>query len=284
MIRTQRSHLSVAALSHPGMTGKNNEDNFAVSSFVMSEGNQTPALLAVVADGIGGHSAGEVASEIVVNLVSQVIAASNGGQPLAVFQQAFYTASEAVYAQAQLQETRYGMGATCSCAWVIGSQLYVAYAGDSRIYLLRENEIKQISIDHTWVQEAIALGIVDPEMAKTHPNAHVIRRYLGSESPPEPDMRLRLQAGEADAKSLANQGLGLLPGDLVLLCTDGLTDLVEDPEIFACTRGKTLEQAAQEMINLACQRGGHDNITVVLLGVPGARPGKNWLNKWLSGE
>lgn len=284
MIRTNSSHLSVAALSHPGMTGKNNEDNFAVSSYVLGEHNRTPSVLAVIADGIGGHRAGEVASEMVVNIISSVIAESNAGQPLAAFQQAFYMASESVYERAQKDEKeRHGMGSTCSVAWVIGYQLYIAYAGDSRIYFIRDGKIQQISLDHTWVQEAIARGVLDPEMAKTHPNAHVIRRYIGSEEPPEPDTRLFLRAGETDMQAKANQGMELQTGDVIMLCSDGLTDLVNDAEILQATQGRSLEQAAQSLVQMACQRGGHDNITVVFLGVPGQQPGKNWL-QWLTGD
>ncbi|MDV7398647.1 hypothetical protein RZS08_44995, partial [Arthrospira platensis SPKY1] len=101
--------------------------------------------------------------------------------------------------------------------------LYIAYAGDSRIYLVRDSKVRQISRDHTWVQEAIEKGILSDSQIKTHPNLHVIRRYLGSETPPEPDLRLFLSEEDSDEKAKANQGLLLQPGDIVILCTDGLT-------------------------------------------------------------
>ena len=268
MIRTNRAHIYVAAQTHPGMVGKNNEDNFAVSAFVVSSMNPTPSVFAIVSDGIGGHNAGEVASEVAVNHISAAVEKREGGHPLSVFENSFYRASEAISEKAD-QDSRYkGMGATAACAWLIGQQLYIAYAGDSRIYLIHGQQIKQLSRDHTWVQEALEKGILDQSGVKSHPNLHVIRRYLGSNQPTEPDLRLFLRADESDARAKNNQGLTLAPGDVVLLCTDGLSDLVEDNEILNTLNGRTLQQTAQTLINLAGERGGHDNITVVLLGMP----------------
>ncbi|MCX6067782.1 MAG: protein phosphatase 2C domain-containing protein, partial [Chloroflexi bacterium] len=268
MLRTERAHLYVAAQTHPGLTGKNNEDNFAVSAYVISDMNPTPSVFAIVSDGIGGHKAGEVASEMAVNLISAAVAKREGGHPLAVFQNSFYQVSESIFKAAEQDSSRKGMGATVVCAWIIGQQLYIAYAGDSRIYLLHGRRIQQLSRDHTWVQEALDKGILDHSGIKNHPNLHVIRRYLGSNTPAEPDLRLYTQPGESDQQARANQGLMLNPGDAILLCTDGLTDLVSDSEIQAMLPGRTLQQAAQALIDLACERGGHDNITVVFLGVP----------------
>jgi protein phosphatase len=269
MIRTERAHLYVAAQSHPGLSGKNNEDNFAVSAYVLSQYNQTPAVFAIVSDGIGGHRSGEVASEMTVNMISQIVAQSDGGNPVAVFQEAFYAVSEKIVEQANLDATHKGMGATAACTWIIGQQLYIAYAGDSRIYLIQGNQIQQLSRDHTWVQEAVDKGILDRAQVKTHPNLHVIRRYFGSDEPPEPDLRLCLQPGESDARARSHQGTHLHPGEVVLMCSDGLTDLVSEHEIANMLSGRTLNQAALSLIELANQRGGHDNITVVMLGMPG---------------
>jgi protein phosphatase len=282
MIPSQRAHLNVAALSDAGMTGKNNEDSFGVSSFFVSETNPTPVVFAVVSDGIGGHHAGEVASAMVVDFLSNHIAESNGGNPGAIFQKGFYAASEAIQSRAQERDEFSGMGATCVCALIIGASLYMAWAGDSRIYLVRGNKIQRLSTDHTWVQEAMEKGILSPEMAAKHPNQHVIRRYMGSAQPPAPDMRLRLRDDETDAQALSNQGATLRAGDMLLLCTDGLTDLVKDNEILAYMQTRNLSGAAQNLVSLANSRGGHDNITVVLLAVP--ETGKqNWLG-WLLGE
>lgn len=268
MIRSNRAHLFVAAQTDPGQSGKNNEDNFAVSAYTLSQYNPMPVVFAVVSDGIGGHRAGEVASSMVVNLFSEMAAENTSGNPLTLFQEGFYRVSEEIFRQAGLDATRKGMGATVSCAWVVGDVLYIAYAGDSRIYLLRSGKILQITRDHTWVQEALEKGILSSSQIKTHPNLHVIRRYLGSETPPEPDFRLFLSPGDNDSKARSNQGLMLIPGDVVMLCTDGLTDLVSDAEILASLAGNRLSQSVQKLISLANERGGHDNITVVMLGMP----------------
>ncbi len=269
MIQTDHAHLFLTAQSHPGLSGKNNEDNFAVSAYSVSKNNPTPSVFAIVSDGIGGHRSGEVASEVTVNMISEIVAKSDGLHPLDVFQTGFYAVSEEIVKQAELDPSRKGMGTTAACVWVIGHQLYIAYAGDSRIYLMRGKQIHQLSRDHTWVQEALDKGILSKAAIKSHPNLHVIRRYIGSSEPPEPDLRLYLQANENDMRARANQGTTLRPGDVIMLCTDGLTDLVNDSEMLAALQGNTLKDAAKSLIDLANERGGHDNITVVMLGVPG---------------
>ena len=269
MKRLRQTEYPVVALTHPGMKGKNNEDCFGVAAFSQGWLGARPILLAVLSDGIGGHKAGEVASELAVNLISAAVEKREGGAPLAVFENSFYRASEAIHEHAEQDSSRTGMGATAACAWVIGQQLYIAYAGDSRIYLIRKERIRQLSHDHTWVQEALDKGILDATGGiKNHPNMHVIRRYLGSEEPSEPDLRLFMEPGETSKQARNNQGLSLLAGDVVMLCTDGLTDLVNENEIIDSLAGHSLQQAAQALINLACERGGHDNITVIMLGMP----------------
>ncbi|HET9589095.1 MAG TPA: protein phosphatase 2C domain-containing protein, partial [Anaerolineales bacterium] len=224
MIRTARAHLNVEAYTHPGMTGKNNEDRYAVASFFLADNNRMPVLFAVLADGIGGHRGGEVAAELAVNHIMQAVAHSDGRHTRQTIEHAVVEASEAIAAHSASNDELRGMGATCATAWIIGDQLYTAYVGDSRIYLIRSGRIQQLTIDHTWVQEAIDKGILTPEMARQHPNVHVIRRYLGSPSPPEPDFRMRLSGNEGDQPTESLQGFQLLPDDVLLLCSDGLTD------------------------------------------------------------
>ena len=269
MIRTQRAHLNVEAQTHAGMTGKNNEDRYAVTSFVLEENNRLPVLFAVLADGIGGHRAGEVAAELAVNHIMQVIAKSDGHRIRQAIEEAVTEASNAIAAHSASNENLKGMGATCALAWIIGDRLYTAYVGDSRIYLMRGGRIQQLTVDHTWVQEAIEKGILTPELAREHPNVHVIRRYLGSPEPPEPDFRLKFFDGEGDLQAEENQGVQLLPDDVLLLCSDGLTDLVWNDEILETVRTRdNIKEASRALIDLANSRGGHDNITVVLVSAP----------------
>ncbi len=285
MNRTQQSHLKVAALSHAGMSGKNNEDRYAVSSYMLE--GQKPVLFAVVSDGIGGHQAGEVAAELTVNYVVENISQSNGKNPVQIMESAIHTASQAIAARSASKEEHRGMGATCACVWVEGATLYIAYVGDSRIYLVRDGSIHRLTIDHTWIQEALERGIITPAQARDHPNVHVLRRHLGSVELPEVDFRLQLNGDEDKQQALDNQGLSLKAGDRLLMCTDGLTDMVWDDEILRIilTRN-SLKSAAEDLIEQANERGGHDNITVVLVGIPdkeSTQPGKKkgFLSGWL---
>jgi protein phosphatase len=268
MIRVERAHLNVNAVTHPGVTGKNNEDRYAVSAYRLDSETNRTAVLAIVADGVGGHQAGEVAAEIAVETISNFVADSDASQPVQTLRDGIVLASQAVASKSDSDPTLQGMGATCACAWVIGHRLYIAAVGDSRIYLIRGRSIRQLTTDHTWVQEAIDHGILQPEQARDHPNAHVIRRYLGSRQEVVPDLRLRLNPTESDAQAEANQGVHLEAGDTLLMCSDGLTDLVESEEILATLRSKPVEDALNNLVNLANQRGGHDNITIVTLALP----------------
>jgi protein phosphatase len=288
MIRVARAHLNVDAQTHAGMTGKNNEDRYAVASFVLDQRDRIPVLFAVLADGIGGHRAGEVAAELAVNHLMQAVARSDGRQIRETIEDAVAEASEAIAAHAGSNENLKGMGATCATAWIVGDKLHTAYVGDSRIYLIRSGRIQQLTVDHSWVQEAIDKGILTPEAARQHPNVHVIRRYLGSPTPPEPDFRLKLFNDEGDQHAENNQGLQLLPSDTLLLCSDGLTDLLWNDEILEIIRSKpTLKEASRALIETANARGGHDNITVVLISVPPnfklvVRRHVNWM-PWIVG-
>jgi serine/threonine protein phosphatase PrpC len=289
MIRISRAHLQVAAVTHPGLAGRQNEDRFAVSAYRLSETDRTPSVFAVLSDGIGGHRAGEVAAEIAVENISRMVEQSNASEPLEILNHTIRATSELISAKAKDDTQRLGMGTTCACAWVIGYKLFTASVGDSRIYLLRGERIHQLTVDHTWVQEAVEKGILPADQVHTHPNLHIIRRYLGSKEPPQPDLRMRLAKDESDTQSRSHQGLRLIPGDTLLLCTDGLTDLVEADEIWETVHaaspagspaGAGLSSAAQALVNLATSRGGPDNITVVLLAVPGTPAPKKKTKSW----
>ena len=268
MIKTEESHLIIKAASHPGKSGKKNEDRYGVTSFFSGPRKKTPSVLAVLCDGIGGHRAGEVAAEMGVSIITESVVNSDGRDPLNILEEAIKRASDAIYQASLSQGGRVGMGATCAVAWVIRDRLYTANLGDSRIYLLRKGHIVQLTTDHTWIQEALDAGLISESAREKHPNAHVIRRYLGSKKPPQPDFRLWYFEGEKDQDALANQGLRLKVEDILLLCSDGLTDLVSDEEIRAVIQGTTIEQVTDVLIDMANHRGGHDNTTVVVMAYP----------------
>jgi len=268
VIPSERSHLFVAATTHPGISGKSNEDRYSISAFRLDDEGSTPAVFAIIADGVGGHKAGEIAAEIAVNDISHAVAESDGTEPNETLEYAIIKAGEDIQKQSLKNVSQQGMGSTCACVWIIDHQLFTASVGDSRIYLLRNGGIQQISIDHTWVQEALDHGIIKPEQARNHPRSHIIRRYLGSKNAVVPDLRLKLNPDENDEQSRANQGMQLYPGDQLLLCSDGLSDLVENDEILTALQNFEMSTALASLIDIANERGGHDNITIIALKVP----------------
>ncbi len=270
MIPINQNHLESAAISDNGSQGRLNEDSYEITSFRISESDETPVLISIVADGIGGHKAGEIASKIAVATIIDSIAKSDGSDPLWILKSALLEANHSITSEADDNDSRRGMGSTVVCALIIEASLYIATLGDSRIYLIRDNVIQQLSIDHTWVQEALDVGVINPEEARSHPRRHLIRSYLGSSDPIKPDLRLYLDEKENEEQAKANQGLPLLPGDKIILCTDGLTDLVADEEILEIlgTEGSR-EDHLQKLVDLANLRGGHDNITIILLQTSG---------------
>lgn len=252
--------------THPGETGKNNEDSYALRFFIND--NQQPVTLAFVADGIGGNRSGEVASALAVKTLCDGVQAASLADPLADLVNA-YTDTARVLAQASQQDGHNrGMGTTGAAALLVGRQLYTATIGDSRIYLRRRDHTRQISVDHTWIQAAIEHGIISREDAKTHPNQHVVVRHLGGKADVRPDVRLKLRDDEFPDESEQNQGLELNTSDEVLVCSDGLSDLVDTLEINNLLGRFAPQKAVDELIALARKRGGHDNITVVVLQVP----------------
>ena len=266
MIPVEVAHLDVAAGTDAGRKGKNNEDQFSVTAYQMSVSNSTPSIFAIVADGIGGHQAGEVASNIAVEMISQAISESDGSQPLAIMEAAITTASQTIQAQSKTSKDKEGMGTTCVCAWIIADRLFVTYVGNSRLYLLRKNNLYPLTNDHTWVQEAVDAGALTPEQARIHPHANVIRRYLGSPEPPIVDARIRTDQSAKYRRE--HQGIKLLAGDRLLLCSDGLNDMVEDDQIRDGLKNPDLKLAVGDLISAANSNGGKDNITVVLLEKP----------------
>ncbi|MFP3854532.1 MAG: PP2C family protein-serine/threonine phosphatase [Anaerolineales bacterium] len=262
-----KPHLHVGALSHPGERRSHNEDRYSVTAYEIGR-KGTPALLAVVADGVGGHQAGEVAAEMTVEAVVERVASSSGRDPLPTLRAAVSDAAKAVIEAARKDPSLEGMGSTLAIVLVIKRRLYMTYVGDSRIYLLNQDGIRQLSNDHTWVQEALDHSIITSEEAEDHPNAHVLRRHIGGEEIPEPDLRIRLAGDSKGTGSTSHQGMELSTGDTLLLCSDGLTDLVRAEEIAETLSSKDPADAVHSLVELARDRGGHDNITVVALEVP----------------
>ena len=270
MIPSKHHHLDAFAITDPGSQGRINEDSYQISSYTISEDDETPVLVAVIADGIGGHKAGEIASKIAVATIISAIAESDGSDPTWILKSALLEANHSITAESAEDDSRSGMGSTVVCALVIDQALYISTLGDSRIYLIRDQVVQQLNIDHTWVQEALDSGVINEEEARNHPRRHLIRSYLGSADPIKPDLRLYMDIKENQEQAKANQGLPLIPGDQLLLCTDGLTDLVADEEMLEILEsGGSEDKRLGKLVDLANLRGGHDNITIILLQSPG---------------
>ncbi len=267
MILTEEKHYIVEALTDPGSTGKNNEDRYGTASFRLSETDPTPVLFAMVADGIGGKQAGEIAAEIAVETILSAVMNSDGMDPIGTMREAILESNQLINQRAGETMETSGMGTTVTCAWLFGDQLFAGNVGNSRLYLLRDKKLKRISIDHSWVEEALELGLLTPAQAKNHPNARIITRHLGSEEI-EPDFRIKLASEEADSAMVENQGMQLRPNDLLLICSDGLSDMVEDMEIQKALLERPLRKALEFLTDLANKRGGPDNITSVAIRIP----------------
>ena len=207
-----------------------------------------PNLL-IVADGMGGHKAGDLASRYAVEtMVEYIRNEKKEERPIPLLGAAIHTANDAVAAKAKTNRELEGMGTTVVAAAVQGEYLYVANVGDSRLYLI-DREIEQITRDHSLVEEMIRVGELKREDARKHPDRNVITRAVGVHTPVKIDF--------FDVK--------LERGDIILLCSDGLTNMVEDSEILRIVRkSSSLKEAAQKLVNEANKNGGKDNISVVL--------------------
>ncbi len=268
---SQISTLKVFGGTHEGMSGKHNEDSYGIFAWKLDQ--ERIFHLGVVADGVGGQIAGEVASRLTIETIGDYFDGQDTISNISGhLEQAILVANEAVYNASQENSEYKGMSTTVAMAAIVDNRLYTAHIGDSRIYLLRDGRLQQISIDHTWAQEAIEAGLLTREQAKTHPNRNVIKRHLGGKLQIEVDHRLALVKGQTAEEAHANQGMPLNIGDTILICSDGLTDMISDDEALESLNNhfQDLTAATNELIDKANRNGGRDNITVVLLQVPGA--------------
>ncbi len=205
--------------------------------------------LFLVADGMGGHKAGDVAAKFAVEtLVRHVERQREETNPLRVLQSAIYTANEQLFEKAQSDEALTGMGTTMVAAVIKESVLYVANVGDSRLYLLGK-EILQITRDHSLVEEMVRRGELGRDQARNHPNKNIITRAMGT------GRKITVDCFEER-----------LEGQKILLCSDGLTNMLEDEDIrIIVDIAGDLEKAGAALVQAANNRGGMDNITVVLV-------------------
>jgi protein phosphatase len=259
------------------------EDRWEAREFRTADG--LDALLALVADGIGGRSTGELASQWAKETIRDYItekppATSEIPQALIA---AFQAANIRIHDEALDNPTRAGMGTTCTAVAIVGRRLYLAHVGDSRAYLVRGNTIQQLSVDHTWAQEALQAGRSLEEI-RNHPNRGVIKRYLGITEDVNVDTRYQPPGG-GDPKAYpdsAEQPLFLQDGDSILLCSDGVSDVLRDEQLLAVVRRHPAAEnkAATAVVQAALKAGASDNVTAIVVDLPGAVKVGSGLPRW----
>lgn len=206
--------------------------------------------LFIVADGMGGHNAGDYASKLAVNTIVERIGNSTEKQPEKALAQAIADANTAVRESAEKAPELEGMGTTVVAAVCVGDELFVANVGDSRLYVVSGHEIRQITRDHSWVEEMVRSGGLGREEARNHPDKNIITRAVGAEDQVKTDFF----------------SVKLREGDLILMCTDGLTNMLEDEEIRMILDGaRDIVEKAEELVRKANENGGKDNISVILI-------------------
>ncbi len=243
--------VKMGAKTDLGRVRDNNEDKF---DFFEPEDPVTLAAKGsfyAVADGMGGHSAGQVACELALKTVLSVYYADPSPDKDASLRRAVLEANSLIYDTAQAIPDRQGMGTTLTAAVLCEDKLMVAQVGDSRAYLLRGGTITQMTEDHSWVAEQVRLGTMTLAEAQVSPFRNIITRSVGTAAAVEPDIFVH------EVQS----------GDVFVLCSDGLTGHVEPAEIQAMTESQSPSAAAMALVDMANERGGRDNITALVLSI-----------------
>jgi len=227
-------------ITHPGLVRQHNEDNYLIDE---------DAYLWVVADGMGGHACGEVASQIVVDLIHDKIKAGCS------LQEAVATAHHIVLIAADQRMGLPGMGSTVVAARFHNDHYEIAWVGDSRAYLWEQGKLKQITRDHSYVQQMLDAGAISQSEAFVHPNRNVITQAIG--------------ADDLDQVDVGTVKTPMYKGQSLLLCSDGLTDEVQDAAIASVLSSDDSEQdKVDQLLKLALAEGGKDNVTILLVSAP----------------
>jgi protein phosphatase len=254
-----RTGIELSTQSDIGCLRQNNEDSFGYWEPEDDRQFLRKGRLAVVADGMGGYEGGQEASRMAVETLLAVYRDFAGDDP----QQALIEALQAAHQQIRQYSFAHpelrGMGTTCTAAAIVrgahrdadSDALYYVHVGDTRLYLIRDGQITKVTRDHSYVGRLVESGMISPEEAEHHPQRNILTAALGT----NPDLVM-------DSPGYPQP---LRPEDVLVICTDGLWGQVRDPEILDLVENKSAEQAARELIQLARDRGGPDNITVEIL-------------------
>ena len=254
-----RTGIEVSSQSDIGCVRTNNEDSFGYWEPEDDQQFLRKGRLAVVADGMGGYEGGQEASRLAVETLVAVYRDFGGDNPQDALIEALQTAHERIRQYSFAHPELRGMGTTCTAAAIVrgthGSAnydaLYYVHVGDTRLYLVRDGQITRVTRDHSYVGRLVEAGMISQEEAEHHPQRNILTAALGT----NPDLIMD-SPGHPEP---------LRPEDVLLICSDGLWGLVRDPEILDAVENKSAEQAGRELIELARERGGPDNITVEIL-------------------
>lgn len=209
--------------------------------------------LTIVADGMGGHASGEVASNMAVELISELYYAGENLPPVEALRYAIERANEEIFAKSVSSEEYFGMGTTVITLVLLDDTAFCAHVGDSRLYRFRQGALEMLTLDHSHVMEMVKHGLITIEQARVHDDKNVILRALGT---------------QAEVEVEVSEPFGFETGDTFLLCSDGLTDMLDDAEITEILTGETdIHNACERLINAAKENGGHDNITAGIVRI-----------------
>ncbi len=252
-VKTPKPGIEAASLTDVGRQRTNNEDSFLYWEPDSDTDFRLKGRLAVVADGMGGYEGGQEASRLAVETVRSVYDNAFGGNPQDTLTSALEAAHQNIQRFAQEHPQFYGMGTTCTALSIVGRELSFAHVGDSRLYLIRGESISRLTRDHSYVGRLVETGIVRSEDAESHPQRHILTAALGS--------------GRDVTPHIPEHPTPLEEGDILLLCTDGLWGVVGDADLARAVQTNPPAEACQKLVAMALERGGPDNITVLVLRV-----------------
>ena len=240
-------NFNTYAISDIGKIREKNEDACMESCFVSSEGKEV--LLMVVADGMGGHKAGDVASNEVINVFKDKIENGSFVNSEILLEDSIYQANRKILDISSTEENMKGMGTTCTAMVITDKKSFVAHVGDSRAYLIRKNYITRLTTDHTVAEQMVSNGMMSEKEAETSPKKNILMRALGI----NPDLKVDIPPP-----------LKIKDGDIFLLCSDGLIEYLSEEELLEISSRDAPDSACRKMVDLANSRGGKDNITVII--------------------
>jgi protein phosphatase len=251
--KTPKPGIVAAGLTDVGRQRGNNEDSYLYWEPDSDEEFRRKGRLAVIADGMGGYEGGQEASRLAVETVLQVYDNAFANDPQNALVAALASAHQSIQRYAAEHPQFYGMGTTCTALSIVDRQLHFAHVGDSRLYHIRAASISRLTRDHSYVGKLVESGIVRPEDADSHPQRHILTAALGS--------------GREVAPHAPDRPFPLEEGDTLVLCTDGLWGLVGDQELARVVQSTPPAEACLQLVGMALERGGPDNITVLVLRV-----------------